>query len=140
MNSRLSDILGMSRELLAASAAKLWGWGSAWKIFDTLASSPASLIYLPPTHLHLRVVFLIPSSLIQFPFSCFHSHAARSLFPDFCPLGRREACPFLPLQPEPPAAAFRSQGTWYNSNAIALRMRRLMALGYMFRLFRSSPC
>lgn len=117
LNNRPPDTLGISRELLAASAAKLWGWGrNAWKIFETLASFLASLplslsISPDPSFIHQRVA-LFPSIFLssRLNSSCFTSHAARSVFPGFGPVCRCEACPFRPLSSEPPAAAFRSQG------------------------------
>lgn len=110
-------------------------------------SSISHSSHLPP-HLLTRVnsgwVFFYISLLIPprlfFSFSGFLSNAARPVYPDFGPLGRFQACPFRPLYPEPPAAAFCPQGVCYNNNAIDARMDSLMPLGRDFRLFRSSPC
>lgn len=143
LNNRPPDTLGISRELLAASAAKLWGWGrNAWKIFETLASFLASL----PLSFHLPRPVPHPSAGCSFPI---HLPSRPVLILLVLPAMQRalssrasvlsaaaKRAPFArsPLNLQQQRFAHKVR---HNHMVIAARVKRSMAAGHVFRRIRS---
>lgn len=146
LNSRPPDTLGLSRDLLAASAAKLWGWGKriAWKIFETLASSPASLpflFHLSPTrapssagcsrliHQSHRLVTVV------FVFTAMQ-RALSSRTSVLSAAAKRAPFARSPLNLQQQRFAHKVRGS---RTAIAAPVDQSMAAGRVFRRIRSVP-
>lgn len=137
--------IGISCDLLAASAAKLWGWGrNTWKIFETLASFPTSLpcsFYLRPTCPSSRAGCLPPIYPSSRPVTVFLAfpvmqRALTSRTSVLSSAAKRAPFARSPLNLQQQRFAHKVRD---KASAIAARMDQSMACGIVFRWIRSVP-